>query len=378
MKVLITDVESRKAFDIVNIMQHKYHYDCILCSGKGPGWKLEAIYGQKVFRLRGDSYPKFSEDLKQLVSIFPTETLVYLPVSEEPTRNLLRFLDSENFPNLHSLLPPVESFEIASDKGRFQQYCEQKNFPVPCEFTLDSLSKSPGQFTPVLLKPKKGQGSVGICHIDAPEDLTALKSISESDYIIQQKIISSSKVSGAFFLCLKGETITAYTHKRIRTFPANGGVTVYSEATRNKEILTLGAQLLKSLNWTGLAMIEFLYDEISREWKIIELNPRLWGSIMLAPFAGSPILKNYVETCIGLKPSLDEEYREGVFIRWLLPFDLLNLLSRQISLGNFLNMNYSKTCYINFTYSPIFRSLAYLAYFSFNMNSIRRFFKKLS
>ena len=44
--------------------------------------------------------------------------------------------------------------------------------------------------------------------------------------------------------------------------------------------------LLSSLNWHGLAMVEFKYNPTTKQAWFIEINPRLWGSVHLAISAG--------------------------------------------------------------------------------------------
>ena len=45
-------------------------------------------------------------------------------------------------------------------------------------------------------------------------------------------------------------------------------------------------KLLSSLRWHGLAMVEFKYSPAAATGWLIEINPRLWGSIHLAVSAG--------------------------------------------------------------------------------------------
>jgi hypothetical protein len=121
-----------------------------------------------------------------------------------------------------------------------------------------------------------------------------------------------------------------------------------------------------------------MYDKTSNEWKIIELNPRLWGSIMLSTFNSSDLLKQYVLFSLGNLEKSNSSPKDSVAIRWLFPFDLLNFIKGSIGYKEFFKFNLSSTCYINFTYSSFYRSLLYLLYFTLNLSSIKRFLKKIS
>jgi len=378
VKVLISDIESRKGLDVVNIIESKNGFDSILCSARNYRFQLPLIYLKKVYPLRTSSYEEFESDLISIQKSFSDELIIFLPVSEKTTRLFYHFVDTHDENNIAFLLPPKELFDLTSDKGMFQAYCENKEFPVPRSYTKKDIFSPELKFRPLVAKPFSGQGSVGLKYINNESELQILDDIDFDNYLIQDKIISNQQVSGAFFLCDQGKLISQYTHQRLRTFPVEGGVTVYSKRTNNDVIVQIGASLLKDLNWTGLAMIEFLYDESSKQWKIIELNPRIWGSILLSAFADADLLRDYVHLCQGKEISQPENrsFRE-VFIRWLFPFDILNLLKRSISLKEFMSFNVAKTCYINFTYSSFWRSLSYLFYFTFNLRSLNRYIKKL-
>lgn len=375
MRVIITDVSTRKSFDVVNIFKNIYKKEVILCSSKDFEFQLPIIYNQKVERLRVNNYKEFEVDFNQLLVKFKNEKLIYLPLSEKTTKNVYKFLRKRrNISNLHFLLPEEVDFYKTGDKIKFQQYCEENSFPIPLSHNSDDLNDK--KFRPLIVKPRVGEGSVGIIHIDKKEQLGILKEMDLTNYVIQDKIISSNKVSGAFFLCKDGDIVSSYSHQRIRTFPSKGGVTIYSRSTKNNKIIDIGAKLLKSMNWNGFAMIEFLYDDLDNEWKIIELNPRLWGSILLSTFIGNDMLNDYINICLNNPIEEKIEQKKG-YIRWIYPFDFLKLLKNEISIKEFFKFNKKETAYINFTYSTSYRSLMYILYFTFNLTSIKRFYKKI-
>ena len=76
MHIIITDVNGRKTFDVVNILQNVYNYKTILCSKKDYKFRLPLIYGQKVYPLRHDNYDIFKKDLCSILKQFKNEDLV--------------------------------------------------------------------------------------------------------------------------------------------------------------------------------------------------------------------------------------------------------------------------------------------------------------
>jgi biotin carboxylase len=153
-------------------------------------------------------------------------------------------------------------------------------------------------------------------------------------------------------------------------------VTVFSRSQYDPECKAIASRLIRAMNWSGFAMVELLHDDYTGEWKIIELNPRLWGSVMLSEFCGSRLLSNYVKMLSGEEPEPGEEHPDR-YIRWIFPFDVINFLKGSIGPREFLNRRKLTTCYINITYSSFFRSLFFHVYLVARFRSISRFFRKL-
>jgi predicted ATP-grasp superfamily ATP-dependent carboligase len=66
----------------------------------------------------------------------------------------------------------------------------------------------------------------------------------------------------AFFLFDRGEPKACFFHRRIREKPPSGGVSVLRKSIPvDLKIKEYGIQLLKLLNWHGVAMVEFELDE---------------------------------------------------------------------------------------------------------------------
>ena len=376
--VVVTDVNSRKGFDVLNIIKNRYKYPTILTSDKDFNFQLPLIYGRQIHRLRYDNLDNFERDIiaieKKIEGI-----LIYLPVSEKVTRYFIQLFQQNRLSRRWKfILPDLNTFNLTSDKWEFQKFCEENKHPVPKSIIKATYNKLKDSFRPVVLKPKSGQGSVGIKYFRKIEDLPKLSEIDWNKYLLQEKITSNRKVAGAFFLRHKNKILSEYCHQRIRIFPPEGGVTVYSSSVIYPEILNTGRKLLDDLNWEGLAMIEFMFDEPTKSWRIIELNPRIWGSVLLSAFNNSMMLHHYVESSLGAQVSIvDAIQTRRVNIRWLFPFDLLAFLKGKLSMQEFFKLNLKNTCYVNFTYSSLLKSLLFLFYFFINLASIKRFIKKI-
>ena len=376
MKILVPDVQSRKAFDIVNILQRVHGYELLLFSPPKKTMLLRAVYGQKVHRLSTHDYESFESDFLSAIEEDGGNLYIWMAVSEESTLYFYELIDNLPDVPVRSLLPHRSMFEIARNKLAFQAFCDEKGFPVPKSYVAGDRKVLERDFHPLIVKKCVGEGSVGMKYVEGPQELALLDEINPHDYLIQEKIESGRNIHGIFCLANEGEVVSWYGHERLRTFPEKGGVTVFSRAQYDDELKEIASRVLREMKWSGFAMLEFLRNDATSEWKIIELNPRLWGSVMLSEFCGANLLSNYVKLLTRESPASEKAIPDR-YIRWIFPFELINLIKRNISLGEFVNREGKATCYINFTYSGFLRAFVFQAYFLLNRRSISRFFKKL-
>lgn len=134
--------------------------------------------------------------------------------------------------------------------------------------------------------------------------------------IIQEYI--SGQGFGYFALYDKSQKVKAhFCHKRIREYPITGGPSSCCESYYHPELVRIGRRLLESLDWTGLAMVEFKYDPSRHNFYIIEVNPRYWGSLPLAVMSGVnfPVLHALSALEQDYAPVL--QYRLGTKVRFL-------------------------------------------------------------
>ena len=376
MKVLITDAHLRKAFDIINLFKKNYKDLRLLLAADRHVALLSLIYGQKVYKLSSDNCKRFGADLGDILRRYRTEAVVYLPVEERTTVCFYEFIRDQSPPNLKYLLPEESMFHLARDKVKFHAFCAGNHFPTPRAYSPEDLPLLKKEHRPLILKPASGSGGEGIRRMLTAEETKGLGLSDFSNHLVQDLLENSRHVEGAFFLFDKGRCVRYYSHLRLRTHPADGGVTVFSASGNNPVIRQIGVDVLSKMNWSGLAMIEFLKDYGTGEYKIIELNPRTWGSILLSEFAGARFLINYVYICTGRSLMPSQPLQEKKFIRWIIPFDLLNYLKAKGRIPHFWSFDTGNTCYIGFSYSTWIRSVSFLAFLFLSPENIRKLKKK--
>ena len=108
----------------------------------------------------------------------------------------------------------------------------------------------------------------------------------------------------------------AFQHRRLHEVPLTGGGSSLrvSEAVE-PELLDASKQLLGTIGWHGVAMVEFKWQPASRTYNLMEINGRFWGSLPLATAAGANFPAMLAELHLRGKVTDRDAYRNGVYCR---------------------------------------------------------------
>ena len=81
---------------------------------------------------------------------------------------------------------------------------------------------------------------------------------------------------------------------------------------RNERLEELGRQLLDHLDWNGLATVQFIEDARTGEFKLTEINPRMWASIPLDVRGGIDYPYFYWLLARDMADRINPTYEEGL------------------------------------------------------------------
>jgi len=230
-------------------------------------------------------------------------------------------------------LADYDQMILAMDKSNTFKIAEKIGIPCPKTYyplDLSELKEMCEDFSyPVIIKPRKGAGAVGVKICQNKTQLIWNFMYLSKTYgppLVQEYIPKGGDTIGVscLFDCQHQEKVV-FVHKRLREYPINGGPSTLRESIRHPEAEKLAVKLLKKLNWFGVAMVEFKIDPRDNKPKLMEINPRFWGSLSLPIMAGVnfPLLLYKLVTTGEVEKV--ENYPVGIKSRWL-GGDFLNLL----------------------------------------------------
>lgn len=233
---------------------------------------------------------------------------------------------------------PFAGLDLAArvnDKAWLTQYAMSAGIETPKTYFPDDAEAlarlAEGIDYPVLIKPRIGSGSRGIVRAGSRDELLRLFPLVHERFprpIVQECLPAGGEAFGVgLLLNARSEVRASFSYKRLREYPVDGGPSTLRESVHRQDLQALAESLMTSLRWTGVAHVEFKTDPRDGRPRLLEVNPRFWGSLALAIEAGVdfPSLLCTMAREGDIEPVRD--YAAGVRMRWLIPGDLLHFLA---------------------------------------------------
>src|SRR5262245_8018065 len=274
--VLVTDCWTNKALSVVRSL----------------GLAGLAVHAAAHKRIGAALYSRFVE--KRFLTSTPEKLLrlvregqydCVMPLEEETMRLLQA---AQDIPPGLAALPSRESLRAASDKLATWQLAASLQVPVPRSAT--GVKEALAELTfPMIVKPLHSSGSRGVARVTNEAELRSRESAIVSRFgpvLIQEALPASGAGLGVGLIADRGRVLNAYAYRRLREFPVSGGPSTLRETIRAPELVEHAARLMRALDWTGVAMVEFKVDVRDGVARLLEINPRFWGSLELAAVAG--------------------------------------------------------------------------------------------
>lgn len=192
-------------------------------------------------------------------------------------------------------LPPFSAIERADDTRSLLRLARELRVPVPSTFELDDF---PTLDALAEVVPFPAIVKIGVeAGLPPHHRYRIVRSFSQLDAAVRdlsrftdrpviQELIVGDALGFEALYDFSGSPVATFCHRRLREFPLSGGPSTYCESFHSPLVEEYGRRLLDALGWVGLAMVEFKIDSRSGEPRLMEINPRPWGSMELPIRAG--------------------------------------------------------------------------------------------
>lgn len=220
-------------------------------------------------------------------------------------------------------IPGEAAIDIALDKSQTLALAKRLGIKIPWSVTVtDDGDIPPWRDKPVVLKPAHSKVdtphgvialSVQICKTEedrneAYKRLLPLAPVLEQEYFRGQGI-------GIGALFEHGEPRWLFTMEQIHEIPVTGGISTYRRSVdAPAHVQDAAIKLLRQLEWHGVALVEFKVAG-NGDYRLMEINPRLWESLTLAGAAGVNFPLGLLRLARGETLGPQPPYRRHLYVR---------------------------------------------------------------
>jgi len=268
-----------------------------------------------------------------------------------PTNDKLVWFIAENYEILsekyYISLPPKDVVEIAYNKIKTYKIAEKIGIPIPHSFFPRSLEeviyKANDLKYPVVIKPAimhtyyTTTGKKMIKCNSSKELIVGYKEFTKiiplDEVIIQEMLPGGPQNLYSFGSFCDGEKVWAsLTANRIRQKPMDFGIsTTFAQSVAVEEIENLAKRLLSQINYFGISEVEFMFDPLANEYKLLEINPRTWKWHSIANILGVDLLKPMLNIWLQI-PNV-ENHNKIVGVGWIERLTDFFVFAKELSRG---------------------------------------------
>lgn len=327
--VLVTDANSRGALSVIRSLGRR-KVKTVLLAQDGLALSFFSRYcSESVYCPSSrDDLDGFTKTLLRIVksrryaTLFPLGDDSLLPISEH--RDKLT-------PYVKLALPSHDSVLTALNKARTLRAANEAGIHTPQTFHVKDIAEVKDLSTriqyPAVIKSKwsyvwkqngKAQHTRPFYVKSASELRSTYVKVDENfPKPMIQEYVPGHNISVAL-LFDHGEPKAACCIRVYRAMPITGGQSVLRESIPpDSTLLRCASDLLRSLQWHGVAEVEFRVDSRDLTPKLMEINARFWGSMDVAIESGIdfPYLLFLLAEGEQITPVFS--YKTGVKFRWL-------------------------------------------------------------
>ena len=325
INVLITGVGDALGLAVIKALKDKNNIN--IYGGDADqfaaGLYSESILGSKCLPYANNSLYK-----KEILNYCKMKNIdVFIPGSGAEVISVSKFKDEFKDIQTNLLIPDYKTVMKAADKSQTIELARGTSVSHPKtikitkqKYDLDYIFSS--LELPLIIKPCRSQGAKGVKYIYEQKELEYKinEVLEEYNDILVQELIPGKQGSMYLYgtvLNKKNNFKTDFVSRSLKTKFPTGGPAIVGESLKNDQVKKYGREIINALgDWVGPVNVEFMLDPRDKQFKLIEINPRLWGYGYLATGAGINFPKLVVDLALDKEVSYNDDYEQGkVLIR---------------------------------------------------------------
>jgi protein-tyrosine-phosphatase/predicted ATP-grasp superfamily ATP-dependent carboligase len=217
------------------------------------------------------------------------------------------------------------SFQITNSKILTGQLALSLGIPVPHSEIISDVSESKAVLSkfalPVMLKPTS---SYTLANLDEKKQVKRIDTLKQGEQSLRGMLLHGQVLVQEYFegiglglevLAYEGEILASFQHIRIHEEGKSIGSTYRKSQPVDEMYLSAVKKMIAALHYSGVAMVEFRYNPLTKKWVLIEINGRFWGSLPLPLACGADFPWYLYQMLVEGRREFPQTYRVGLYCR---------------------------------------------------------------
>lgn len=277
-------------------------------------------------------------------------------------------------------IPGPEVTDICYNKIKTYTRAKEMGIPIPESFFPKSAEEVAAMqddiVYPVVIKPavmhkfftKLGK-KVYLCRnqLELMENYRLATEVIVPEEIIIQEFLAGgpTKLYSFGSFCSGSKVWGSFVANRIRQKPMDFGVsTTFARTVVNPRIDELATRFLTGIEYFGVSETEFMYDEKTQDFKLIEINPRTWKWHTISNSIGINLIGMLIDYLNG--EALQEQHNQLEGIAWTERLTdtyvvITEAMKGRLNYANYLKTLMNKKEYACFSWKDPMPGLMYIA-----------------
>jgi predicted ATP-grasp superfamily ATP-dependent carboligase len=236
----------------------------------------------------------------------------------------------------------LETIERILDKNLLYRKCAERAIPIPRTYyvgeqrpeQIASEISFPCIVKPALQREFTNEFGEKVFHARTREEFLALCERAAHHPLLAQEIVGAGLDSFYSLCSYVGRDATAkgvFVGRKLEQYPPDFGTACLVDSRYVEEIIERGVDILKQFGYQGISEVEFIYDERDGEYKLLDINTRVWKWVGLPIRAGVDLpWLAYADAVYGEVVQAGRQ-RDG--LRWVYLKDYVALRSEKPGVG---------------------------------------------
>jgi len=191
----------------------------------------------------------------------------------------------------------LDTIERILDKSLLYRKCEVRGIPIPRTYYVGEQSPEavaaeiafPCIVKPALQREFTNEFGEKVFRAATRDEFLALCQRAARHPLLAQEIVGAG-LDSFYSLCSyigrDGEAKGVFVGRKLEQYPPDFGTACLVDSRYIEEIVARGVAILKDFNYQGISEVEFIYDERDGDYKLLDINTRVWKWIGLPMRAG--------------------------------------------------------------------------------------------